>query len=106
MSDHNSRRDALRAAQILLDTDVLPDRAEDMIQSDDCFRDLALARFAVSRTARYHGPQGTPKLRDLQRIEYEIDGMLIDRLSHLLREHEVEIPDRDSRCSVVEEVEP
>lgn len=103
MSEYGARMDALRAAQILLDADVLPDDAEDVIQSDECFRDLAIARFAISRTARYHDRSETPDLPDLQRAEYDIDAMLIDRLSYLLREHDIEIPDRESRCSVVEE---
>ena len=103
MSESDARMDALRAAQILLDTDVLPDDAEDVIQSDECFGDLAIARFAISRAARYHDRSETPALPDLHQAEYDIDEMLIERLSYLIQEHDLHIPDPESRCSVVEE---
>lgn len=104
MSDHDARRRAVKAAEILLDADVLPDDAEDLVQSDEPFKSLAIARFEVTAIERQH-ETAYPSSEQLQRTEYDLDEMLRERLGYLLRSNQIEIPNGEDRRSVVEEAE-
>lgn len=93
---------ALRLARTLLDADVLPDDVGDVIAADEYLGELALARNAARNAEKARGCTDSDA-GTLQGVVYDLDGVAKDRVAELLEDHELVVPNRSERNSVVDE---